>query len=288
MGNVIGDDLHLDDAAAVLKELMDLRAVGAGAVVEMSCLDFNRSLQGLRGLATASGLAVVAATGFRSGQTCRAAGWALDWEKIAAKLEHDVLVGEAGVTCGVVKAGSGRGQLSDMDRATLRAAARAQVATGAPVSTHTDGGELALAQLDALEAAGGDLTRVAIGHLDRERDRDVHREVLKRGAYVIYDQIGKGKYGGVEYYRDLLQWVEAGGYGNRVMLSSDFGRRSYLAAFGGEPGLPYLLAQFSAEMISRGVSRDFLQHAMLENPARFFACERGGCEPSLGIPSRGG
>lgn len=279
--DLVGLDLHLDDKVAALEELKQLRTAGAASVVEMSCLDFRRDLAALRQLSEQTGVTIVATTGFRTGATAAASGMLRDREELAEVLVRDVVEGEGGVTCGVLKAGSGLGGLTEEDRTILWAAALAHRATGAPISTHTSQGELAVAQLEILEKAGVDLSRVAIGHFDRERDREMQLRVLERGVFVIYDQIGKEKYGGVDYYVDLLTWVEAAGFGGQVLLSSDLGRRSYLKAFGGTPGLSYLVGDFALELVRRDVSKDLLERAMVENSARLFTCTGSWCESAV-------
>lgn len=264
-------DLHLLDEALALEELRLLRAAGCRAVVEMSVLDFQRDLAGLARLSERSGVHVVAASGFRRGGTATAAGWSDDWGQIADRLRHDATVGEDGVRVGVLKAGSGHGQLTGMDRATLRAAAVVAQETGLPISTHSDAGELVVDQVRELERWGADLGKVAVGHIDRVLDRDVHRGVLETGASVIYDQIGKDKYAGVEDYVELLCWLADSGFADRVMLSSDFGRRSYLQAFGGTPGLAYVMTGFRTGALAGGVPPELLDQALGANVWRFYS-----------------
>jgi len=264
-------DLHLDDEVAALRELELLRDAGCGAVVEMSVLDFDRDLAGLRRLSRASGVHVVAASGFRRGGTAEAAGWSDDWGRIADRLRADALVGEDGVRVGVLKAGSGRGALTPTDLATLRAAAVVQQETGLPISTHSDAGELVVEQVRELDRRGADLARVAVGHIDRVGDRAVHRAVLQTGASVIYDQIGKEKYADVADYAALLSWLADSGFADQVMLSSDFGRRSYLAAFGGTPGLSYVVGDFRAKVVASGVPTQLIEQALGANVWRFYS-----------------
>lgn len=264
-------DLHLQDEALALEELRLLRSAGCRAVVEMSVLDFQRDLAGLARLSEQSGVHVVAASGFRRGGTAAAAGWSDDWGLIADRLRHDALVGEDGVRVGVLKGGSGREQLTPTDRATLRAAAVVAQETGLPVSTHSDAGELVVDQVRELERWGADLSKVAVGHIDRVLDRSVHRAVLETGASVIYDQIGKEKYAGVGDYVELLCWVADSGFADQVMLSSDFGRRSYLEAFGGTPGLSYVVADFRAGALAGGVPAELFERALGANVWRFYA-----------------
>jgi len=264
-------DLHLSDDAAAAAELRLIAAAGVGGVVEMSCLDFNRDLRGLRQLSLDTGVSIVATTGFRRGETARAAGYRADWQEMADRMRADVLVGEDGITCGVLKAGGGSSELSEYDRAAIRAAATIQTETGLPISTHTEAGRQAVAQLRELERWGADLSHVAVGHIDRETDRSVHRAVLETGASVLYDQIGKGKYGGIDYYVGLLNWLDGEGFAGQLLLSSDFGRRSYLQAYRGAPGLAYLKAEFRTAILDRGVRPELIDGALGPNAWNFFA-----------------
>lgn len=271
-------DLHLRSEDIASAEAGLYHAAGGRALVEMSCLDFNRSLAGLRRVSLRTGVLIVATTGFRRGATALAAGYPADWGAIANRLRRDVYEGEDGVRCGLLKAGSGRGELTGADRAILRAAAVVQQETGYPVSTHTERGELAVDQLRELSRWGADLSRVAVGHLDREPDPAVHQKVLASGAFVLYDQIGKEKYGGVGYYASLLRQVQDSGCAGRLLLSSDFGRQSYFAAAGGGPGLAYLLTDFREAVAAGGVDPATLEQALTDNPREFLACSCGRTE----------
>lgn len=272
----VGDaDLHLRRPDLALAELQLVRQAGCGAVVEMSVLDFNRDLAGLRELSQRSGVAIIAATGFRRGGTAAAAGVPDDWSYIADLLRADVFEGRDGVLVGVLKAGGGRGELSSHDRSTLRAAAVVQQESGLPISTHSDAGELALEQVRELERWGADLRRVAVGHVDRRHDISTHAALFATGVSVIYDQIGKDKYAGVQDYARLLAWVGESGYAHQLMISSDFGRQSYLTAFGGHPGLAYVPGEFRREVVAAGVEETLLSTALGENVWRFYSHPAG-------------
>jgi phosphotriesterase-related protein len=259
-------------------EMRDLVISNVDSLVEMSCRDFNRSLAGLRRLSDSTGMAVIASTGFRNGATARAAGYDPSDGGVAELLESDIVQGEDGVSAGVIKCGSGRGDMTPDDVHVIQMAAKVQARTGAPLSTHTAHGLHAVRQLDILQDAGADLSHVAIGHLDLEPDIDVHLEVLRRNAYVIYDQIGKVKYIEIDDYATLLGRVFDAGFADRVLLSSDFGRRSYLVAYGGTPGLQYVASKFLTELKERGVNMSHLERTLTENPSQFFSCRRLSCK----------
>ncbi len=55
------------------------------------------------------------------------------------------------------------------------------------------------------------------------------------------------------------------------MLGMDAARQGYYAAFGGSPGLPYLLREFSAAMDERGLDAGLRKRFFVANPARAYA-----------------
>lgn len=81
----------------------------------------------------------------------------------------------------------------------LEAAANVQRETGAPLLIHLDPwGRAGHDALDIAEAAGADLERVALCHLDPTLpDTTYHRSLAERGATVCYDIWGdEDEYGG--------------------------------------------------------------------------------------------
>src|SRR5258708_28728409 len=98
---------------------------------------------------------------------------------------------------------------------------------------------MGLEQLDIFQAEGVDLSRVALGHVDRKLEYKYHKAMLDRGAYLIYDQISKEKYVADRKRVSLLIQFVAEGYGRQIMLPGDFGRASYCTSYGRGPALTY-------------------------------------------------
>jgi phosphotriesterase-related protein len=63
------------------------------------------------------------------------------------------------------------------------------------------------------------------------------------------------------------------GLGNRVLIGNDLGRPSYWRAYGGGPGLDYVLTSFRQRMREEGFTDAELNLLFVENPRRFFAGE---------------
>ena len=85
-------------------------------------------------------------------------------------------------------------------------------------------------QLSLLEKSGVPLDRVILSHTDKVVDRGYHRELLSRGAWVVYDQ-------GIRTQDDtarLVRWMVEDGFSHRLLLGTDGARRSLWKSLGGE------------------------------------------------------
>ena len=60
------------------------------------------------------------------------------------------------------------------------------------------------------------------------------------------------------------------GFGDQLMLGMDAARQRYWSAYGGSPGMTFLLGEFAARMAERGIG-PAAQHALfVANPARAY------------------
>lgn len=263
-------DLVLDNLDAALAELGAFKAAGGNAVVEVTPVDYGRDLDGLAQLSRRSGVRIVAATGLHKDQFSARYTSQVDEDQLADTFMRELQVGVAGVRTGVIKLGSGLDKITPGERKAFTAAALAQRATGAPITTHTEAGRLALEQLDLLIDAGADPERIIIGHLDRLLDTDYHEAVLQTGAYVGYDQVGKPKYATDERRAEALAILVARGHGAKLLISGDLGRKSYWSAYGGKPGLDYIPKTFLSMLCAAGLSAAQAEALVGGNPARAF------------------
>jgi len=69
----------------------------------------------------------------------------------------------------------------------------------------------------------------------------------------------------------LLEWAVADGHAGQVMLGMDAARQGYYRAFGGSPGLRFLLGEFSDVLEERGIGAEIRKCLFVDNPARAFA-----------------
>ena len=156
----------------------------------------------------------------------------------------------------------------------LKAAARAALATGAAVHTHTDGGSFALEQLEIVLNEGLPGSQFGVAHIDRNPDFWLHKKIAESGAYLIYDGPGKVKYYPDSVRVDLLRRLVDAGFENQIMLSNDMGKKSHHQSYGYGPGWGFIKQKFIPRLLDEGFSEEVVHKFMYENPARFYALRK--------------
>lgn len=268
-------DFVLDDEDAAALEMRSFRRAGGSAVVEMTTPDYGRDVAGLRRVSERTGVHIVCAAGYNKDPFSAPFVNGVSVEELTERFVREIVEGidDTGIRAGLVKASSTLDEISPVAEKVFRAAAATHLRTGAPVSTHTEAGTMALEQVRLLESAGVDPRRVVIGHMDRKLDLSYHLEVASTGVFLGYDQISK-----VQYYLDreraeaIAHLVDAG-YGRQILLGGDLARRSYWPAWGHAegPGFAYILKGFVPRLREIGVSDAAVDDLLTNNPARAFA-----------------
>jgi predicted metal-dependent phosphotriesterase family hydrolase len=277
-------DFLLADVDRLSDELRSAAAVGLQTAIDAMPADCGRNPAKLAELSRRSGVQVVAATGLHHAKFYGPWHWSLraTEEELANLFVADVaegiderdyggpIVRRTAIRAGIVKIGGSERGPSERDRPIFRAAAAAHHRTGVPLHTHCEAGTGALEQVHLLVDAGVPASRISLSHVDKIVDRGYHRDLLATGAFAVYDQSFRW-HDGVNGTLRLLEWMAEDGLLDQVMLGMDAARQGYYLAFGGRPGLPYLLREFSAEMDARGLDSAVRRRLFVDNPARAFA-----------------
>jgi phosphotriesterase-related protein len=268
------DDLLMDSRPAALDELYRFYAAGGRALVEMTTPDYARDAAGMLWLAQHSGVHLVAAAGFNK-EKFSAAFLDAPVEALAERFIGEIERGMDGtvVRAGLVKAASTLNEISPRAEKMFHAAAQAHLATGAPVSTHTEAGTMALEQIDLLTGDGVDAAHIVIGHLDRKLEWEYHLEIARRGVYLGFDQIGKEQYAPDALRVEFIVRLVQAGFGKQILLAGDMARRSYWKSYGDRhaPGLTYIPERFVPRLRQAGLSPAHIADLTVHNPARAFS-----------------
>jgi phosphotriesterase-related protein len=266
--------------------LGEFRSAGGTTIVDLTNIGMGRHPLSLRIVSQRTGINIICPTGFYFGDRIPAWVHEKSVDELSDIFVRDLTEGidGTGIRAGVMgELGTSRGEIWPVEANVLRAAVRAQRRTGAAIMTHASYGTMALEQLDILEREGADLERVAIGHCDVYMPTETVVEVARRGAWVVFDTIGKQQWedhGGTVYLRPdedrlkvILDVIDAG-FGQRAMLASDIvpppvdGPRAKRPPRYGTPGYGYLLAEFVPRLRAAGVSEELLTQMTVHNPAK--------------------
>ena len=266
----IGPEERPDDSALIAEEVKACKADGVSCIVDAGTQGLGRRIGALRTIAQQSGMFIVAGGGLHEKDDYppdvfrKSADQVADDFVALAKAERWGVIGEMGTGTAV--------PMDPEERKALQAAAKAQVRTGLPIITHTSDGctRCALQQVDVLEAAGADLRKVVIGHLNDENEAATPIAIAKRGANLGFDHSARPDNPRIdEYVRTILAVLEAG-FEDRIFLSSDFANAKYLRKNGG-PGIDMTVTTFVPRLRRGGVSDKTLHRILVENPRRLLS-----------------
>lgn len=278
----------IDDPDRVLAEVREARASGIRTIVEMTPIGLGRRPDGLRSVSLASGVLVVGATGYHRDAHYPAGHWVhgASVELLADRILADLRTGmhpadwldpsrpPDPARAGAIKGGASYHRISRSEARRLEAIGGASAATGAAVLVHAEVGTMGHEIVDLLEAAGAGADRIALAHMDRNPDAELHAELCARGVTLEYDTVGRTKYHPDSLVLDLIERVAGAGHLARLMLGLDLGQRDCLRAYEGGPGLRYLMASF-APRLRRRLGEAATDAILVANPARFYAFPTG-------------
>lgn len=270
----ITEDLQLNSEEAAIRELERYREAGGGGLVEMTTPDYHRDAATLQRIAAASGIHIIAATGYNKEKFSAPFLRDASVEELATRFVTDVTQGMDGTTsrAGVIKASSTLNEISPLAEKLFHAAARAHHLTGAPVTTHTEKGTMALEQVALLMNEGVVPSQIIIGHIDLRLDWDFVLALAQTGVYMGFDQVSKEKYYPDSLRVEFIVRLAAEGHGQQILLSGDLARRSYWHSYGsGGAGFTYIPQVFAPMLRAAGLSEDTIREILIGNPARALA-----------------
>jgi predicted metal-dependent phosphotriesterase family hydrolase len=275
---------EFDDLQRSTAEVRAARATGIRTVVELTPIGCGRRPDLMRALSEATGVHVVAASGYHRDAHYPTGHWVLDAsvDVLTERIVTDLMDGMhpndwayAGqpldvARAGIIKAGASYQHITRAERDRLGAAARASQRTGAPIIVHTEVGTCGHEIADLLEGEGIPPQRIILAHLDRNPDAELHADLAARGVMLEYDTAGRIKYRPDSDLLDLIEAMAAAGHLHRLLLGLDLGRRDYLHAYGGGPGMTYLMQTF-VPRLRRRIGEAPVETILSGNPAHAFA-----------------
>ena len=274
-------NLLLDEFDVAVEELAPFRQLGGSSVVDLTTTGIRPQPAKLREVSERTGLHVIAGCGYYTQRSHASEVATLSESELLERLLDEIANGLGGtdVRPGIIGEIGTSSPVHADEAKVLRVAAAAQAKTGLAINVHVAiFRREALVALDILEAAGADLSRVVISHLDEQPDTAYHRAILERGAYVEFDTFGSESYfdgdgsaepSDRERVDCLIERLDAG-FGDRLLISQDVCTKVQLLKYGGL-GYGHILRSILPRLRRRGVDDATVRKLLVENPARVLA-----------------
>lgn len=270
----------LHDMAIAADDLAAFRRAGGSTIVDLTTGGIGPDPAGLALVSKDTGVHIVLGAGFYTDGYVDDATREMPAEQLADIMIAQVTNGAWGtsIRCGIIGEIGVSWPMTPFERRSLMAAARAQSATGAAINVHPGRHPSACQEIcDVLEAAGADLSRVVLSHMDRTHPEDTDAVIaLAQRCVVEYDFFGieTSNYwmGVVDLPNDwmrlrALRHLFDAGLQDKVCISHDICTRTRLLANGGH-GYRHILGNVRPLMRDRGWSETEIDMLLIDTPRR--------------------
>jgi len=217
---------HLWDREAIValaeRKMADLYARGIRAIVDLTTVDLGRDIDLIAAVARRSRVHIIVATGVWWMPQRYFSAHGVD--AVADLFVRDINqgIGATGIKAAIIKCATDTAGVTPVIENVLRASARAQKATGVPISTHTwAAGRSGEAQQAIFTQEGVDLGRVIIGHSGDSEDLGYLRGLMERGSTIGMDRFGLENFLPTAKRVEVLARLCAEGYAGKMVLSHD-------------------------------------------------------------------
>jgi phosphotriesterase-related protein len=282
------DNSHRLDVPEAIEEAAFFRAAGGGTVVDVTPIGLGRDPLALKAIANATGLNVVMGSGYYIHQRHPPELDDRTVEDLADQLIREIGEGVdgTGVRVGIIGE-IGMTKITPREEKVLRAAARAQAATGAALSIHHDIYERnAPLLLEIARAEGATMARTIMCHMDQDArcEPEYFAAVAEAGAFVALDTFGHYDFYSYSRHPDWhaqptrvfpTDWdraeriakLAAAGYLDRVVVAQDVCLKIQLKRYGGF-GFDHILESCVRMWREVGLEDDQIRQILVANPAR--------------------
>jgi len=273
---LLHDNLLHTDVDLTMQELREFIALGGKTVVDPTNVSIGRDPHALRTIAETTGLHIVMGSGYYFEISLGESFQKKSVEEITEEIVRDVTVGVDGTDskAGLIGEVGTSSPITENEEKSLRASARAQVETGAPLMVHLNGWEReGHAVLDIIEEEGSDPTRTILCHMNPSwMDVEYQKSLGERGAYLEYDMMGMT----YEYPPNKLcpddsvtlgtvrELIDAGFLG-QLLMSQDVFLKSMFKRYGGL-GFTHVFTTLKTQYERYDIGDEQLKALFTENP----------------------
>src|SRR5499427_3294499 len=278
---------HLWDRNSILdiaeRKLADLYRRGIRSLVDLTTVDLGRDIDLIAAVARRSQVHIIVATGVWWMPQRYFSAHGVD--AVADLFIRDITqgIGNSGVKAAIIKCATDTAGVTPVIDNILRAAARAQKATGVPISTHTwAAGRSGEAQQTIFAQEGVDLRRVIIGHSGDTDDLAYLRGLMARGSTIGMDRFGLDHLLPTAKRVEVVAQLCAEGYASQMVLSHDANCWSDMQSEEDKrrtrPHWHYthISDDILPALRAAGVTEEYIAQMLVHNPRTIFEARHGG------------
>ena len=281
------DASHFDvrDLKVAESELLKFKAAGGCSLADCQPIGTGRATAEILSLSEKTGLHIIACTGFHMQRFYPAGHWTFtaDEQELAdiyiSEIREGMFTGaetafpDRRITAraGFIKNATEEEDFDATDRRRLRAAARANLATGAPLLCHTN--RSALTHIPFLLELGVDPKSIIVAHLDKSNlpvDK-YHLKIAELGVFLEFDSIVNSRRNTKDEETDLILTILERGYSKQLMLGSDPVRPSFASYDEGGEGLDFIASVFCDKLLDAGAFEEEIEDMTVNTPREAFS-----------------
>ena len=273
------DSHQLFDVDTAIREVSSYKYLGGQSVVDATSIGIGRDPLAFARISRATGLNVIMGGSYYVPVSHPTNMDERTEDDIASEIIRDVTVGvgETGVRSGIIGEVGNFWPTSENELKVLRASARAQQETGAPILVHSGFHPDSLpAIMETLVESGAKPERVIMGHLDIFQASAIE-SIAETGCYLEFDGFGvEDTSGGRVAHQpivlpsdvrrmELLEYLVDQGYGDKIVLAQDVCFKFQYLGYGGK-GYSHILDSIVPRMRRRGFAEEQIQAFLVDNP----------------------
>ena len=277
------DNMELLDEDTAIAEAARFKKSGGQTIVDATSVGIKRDPLGLARIARATGLNVIMGSGYYVHDYHPKSIVDKSEDEIVEEIVADITegVGDTGIRSGVIGEVGCSWPLDENERKSLRAAARAQRLTGAPLLIHPGRNPQApLEIMEIVRESGGNPTRTIMSHVDRTIfDNDTLDKLAETGCFIEFDLFGSE----TTFYPfspidmpndgkrlDFFMHLRDEGRLGQVLMAQDICNKHRLTKYGGH-GYAHILENVKPIMRRKGFLAEEIDQILVGNPARALA-----------------
>ncbi|MFC1863059.1 phosphotriesterase [Thermodesulfobacteriota bacterium] len=277
------DNAKLNDEEMAIDEALLFKEAGGQTICDVSNIGLGRNPLGLQRIAQTTGLNVIMGSGYYIGASHPPDMDAKTEEEITREIVRDITVGvgDTGVRSGIIGEIGCTIPFQDGEKKVLRAAAKAQQETGAPLMIHPSSrDDVALDNVQILADAGADLNHTVICHVNVYGfSPKTCRALADAGCYIGYESFGNIGYPHIYgeillqlrsdlHFLDAIVDLIADGYLDHILIAHDICFKDFLTAYGGN-GYAHILENTEPVMKILGITEKQIHTLLVDNPKKF-------------------